>query len=98
VPDERRTGRSRWPHVIWATIVVAVVSVFLFAVSRTEQPAGQCSGLGWGCTLSGGDLAAFTATLIVPPAVLVLLIGHVIIAIVQQLARRASQQRQRRRQ
>ena len=77
-----------WSHLIWAGFIVSVVAALLIAVAQTDQPAGQCSGLGWGCTLSGADLAAFAAMLVVPIALVVMAIGHVLVAFVQSLRKR----------
>lgn len=85
-PNRRRL--SPWPHVIWGCVVVAVVALLLVAVGETAHPESQCSGIGWGCTLSGGDLAAFVALLIVPPALIVLAVGHLVIWAVQRWRRR----------
>jgi hypothetical protein len=65
------------------------VTNVLVAAGQTDHPPGQCHGLGWGCTISGGDLAAFWAMILVPPALLVLAVGHAVIVGVQVLRRRA---------
>src|SRR6185436_5527075 len=97
VTQDRRMGSpappgrrqvSPWPHVIWACLVIAVVAVLLVAAASTEQPEGQCSGIGRGCTLSGGDLAELVAAFILPPAFVVLMAGHVVIRTAQRRRRR----------
>jgi hypothetical protein len=62
--------------------------LILISAATTDQPDGQCSGLGWGCTLSGGDLAWFIAAFLIPPAVVVLIVGHLAIWAVQRHRRR----------
>lgn len=82
--DAGRHRLSPWPHVIWDCVVIAVVALILVGAANTDHPENQCSGIGWGCTLSGGDLAAFVAFLIVPPALFVLTAGHLVIWVTQR--------------
>jgi len=84
----RHARLAVWPHVVWAGLVVTVVVAVLLAAASTTQPDGQCTGIGWGCTVSGGDLAALLAVFLVPPAVIVLLVGHLTIWAVQRWRRR----------
>ncbi len=65
-----------------------MVTALLVAIAQTDQPEGQCTGLGFGCTISGADLAAFAAMYIVPVALVLLAVGHAVIALVQNLRRR----------
>lgn len=82
VPSVDRRRLSPWPHVIWVVVVGAVVTTVLVVVAGTDRPEGQCDGIGWGCTMSGEDVAGFVALLIVPPAAVVLAVGHLVIWIV----------------
>lgn len=78
---------SRWPHIAWAALVVGVVGLILLAVGQTRLSQGQCSGIGFGCSLGGADAAGFFAILIVPPAIGILAVGHALIAVAQHLSR-----------
>ena len=80
----REARLSPWPHVMWFGLVAGFVGVILLAAGSTDHPEGQCSGIGWGCTLSGGDLAAFVGGYLVPPALIVLGLGHLVIAAIQR--------------
>lgn len=81
----------RRAHSVWALVVVVVVGVMLGAAASTEQPEGVCTGIGWGCQVSGSDLAVLVAMLVVTVAVVILLIGHgVISAIGSMVWRRPS--------
>lgn len=78
-----RMPRSRKPHVIWTLAVFIPAGAILLAASLTTLPDGQCSGIGFGCSLAGPDLAVLMAYVVVPPAVAIWIIGHVIILMVQ---------------
>ncbi len=77
------------PHAIWFALPVTVFIGLVVAAGRTKPTPGVCSGIGWGCELSGSDAAAVAAILLALPAVCVLLAGHVVIALVQRVRRNA---------
>jgi hypothetical protein len=81
-------------HLCWAGLVSTIVAGLLLAAASTTQPEGQCEGLGFGCTISGADLAAFVAIFIVPIALAVLVIGHLVITIVHLAIVRISEDRE----
>lgn len=79
---EQHQRTLRRAHATWASVVIALVLIMLGMAASTEQPEGVCSGIGWGCELSGAALAGFVAMLIVPVAVVVLPVGHLLISAV----------------
>ncbi len=78
-------NRPWLPHLIWFLAVALPVTWLIIGAGQTEQQPGQCSGIGWGCSLSGSDAAAFVAIIVVPPALAILAIGHGVIGVVQWL-------------
>ena len=82
-----RERPSPWPHIVWATFVIGVVAVILVAAGQTHMSEGDCSGIGFGCSLYGADVAGFLAIIIVPPAIGILVVGHALIAATRRIAR-----------
>ena len=81
--------RRRWvPHTIWALLVLGPFGAYLAWLSQTTLPDGQCSGIGWGCSLAGWDAVGFTLIILGVPIAVVWLVGHLVIAIVQRRGHR----------
>lgn len=92
-PQREKLPRSRmWiPHVAWAGLIVIPLVFWMAVLSQSELPPGQCSGIGWGCSLAGWDAVAFALIIIGVPLLFVLLIGHLIIGFAQWLRSRRHQ-------
>ncbi|MGB5187504.1 MAG: hypothetical protein WBO84_10305 [Acidimicrobiia bacterium] len=86
VPSRRRY----MPHAIWAAMVIVPFLFVLVSVFQTEIGPGECSGIGWGCELSGADGAGIVLIFLGIPALVVLLLGHLVIGLVQWLRGRSS--------
>jgi len=76
------------PHTAWAGLIVIPFVFWMAVLSQSELPPGQCSGIGWGCSLAGWDAVAFALIIIGVPLLFVLLIGHLIIGFAQWLRSR----------
>ena len=61
----------RTPHgsLIVLVVLVAVCAAWAlwFMTAPDTNPGGQCSGLGFGCTLTPHDFAAFAGAIVVAP-------------------------------
>jgi hypothetical protein len=57
-------------------------------VSQSELPPGQCSGIGWGCSLTGWDAVGIGLIFIGVPLLFLLLVGHLIIGAAQVIRSR----------
>ena len=92
-PQHEKPPRSRmWiPHVAWAGLIVIPFVFWMAVLSQSELPPGQCSGIGWGCSLAGWDAVAFALIIIGVPLLLLLLLGHLIIGFAQWLRSRRRQ-------
>ena len=85
------TGPKRIsPHAVWFALPIIVYAGMVLAAGQTKPTPGVCSGIGWGCELSGSDAAAFAAILLALPAIGVLLAGHIVIAVVRRVRRNSS--------
>lgn len=91
VNAETSTSRRYVPHAAWAALVLVPFLYLLVSVFLTDIGPGECSGIGWGCTLAGADGAGFVLIFFGIPALLVLLGGHLAIGLAQWLRRRSSQ-------
>jgi len=83
-------SRRYVPHAIWAAIVIAPFLFVLVSVFQTEIGPGRCSGIGWGCELSGADGAGIVLIFFGIPALIALLVGHLVIGLAQWLRSRSS--------
>ncbi|GAA1735843.1 hypothetical protein [Brachybacterium phenoliresistens] len=68
--QQHRPGRG-WGAALTVLGVLAL-AVLLYGlailVAPTENPGGQCSGIGWGCTLTPHDSLVFLGVIIGLPA------------------------------
>lgn len=76
--------------------MLAPFGLYLGWLSQTELPDGQCSGLGWGCSLAGWDAAGIAAVLYGVPVALLWLTGHLVIALLRRRRRRRASSRTQR--
>jgi len=86
LPDgtQPQPAPPRWlPHSIWALLALGPFGAYLAWLSQTALPDGQCSGIGWGCSLAGWDAVGLTLIIFGAPLALAWLAGHLVIAIVQ---------------
>lgn len=66
-------------------MIVVLYLAAIFVAGQTEPTPGVCSGLGWGCEVSGSDAAGLAAVLLAGPGVTVLVVGYVVIAVVRRI-------------
>ncbi|EAP99079.1 hypothetical protein JNB_02885 [Janibacter sp. HTCC2649] len=64
--ETRRRPRG---SLVVLIVLVALWAAWLlwFTTAPDTNPGGQCSGLGFGCTLTPHDLAAFAGAIVVAP-------------------------------
>ena len=96
--DHRDMSSNRWnlkrltpwgrAHLAWAVVMVGGLALMLGGAALSEQPEGTCSGIGWGCTVSGPDSAVLLLFFLGPVAAAVLLAGHLVIGVVHWIAKR----------
>jgi hypothetical protein len=84
----RRPSKAWILHAAWSALVAGVAVASLLSAALSKPGPGQCEGIGWGCSLYGGDAAAFDAIFIVPIALAALVVGNVAISVVARLVRR----------
>jgi uncharacterized membrane protein len=84
----RSRHRQAWIHAVWTLLIAGAATATLLSVALSKTPPGQCEGIGWGCSLHGGDAALFVAIFVVPIALVMLILGNAIIAVVAWLLRR----------
>lgn len=84
-PQHERPPRTRmWtPHAVWACSIVIPFVIWMGVVSQSELPPGQCSGIGWGCSLAGWEAVVVGLVFIGVPLLLLLLVGHLITGVTQ---------------
>lgn len=75
-------------HLCWASFVVGGFLLALVGAAVSRQPEGTCSGIGFGCQLSGPDLAVLIAIFIGPMVLVALGAGHALIGIAHAVIRR----------
>ena len=80
-------------HAAWSVLVAGVAVAILLSAALSKPEPGQCEGIGWGCSLYGGDAAAFDAIVVVPIALAALAVGNVAISVVAWLVRRSNRAR-----
>jgi hypothetical protein len=77
-------------HAVWAAIVLVPLTFLTIVLAMSKPAEGQCSGIGWGCELTGTDAAAIFLIIIGIPVAVIWLAGHGIIAFVQWRKRNRS--------
>lgn len=81
--DVRDAHRRRTAFIVLGTLVLLAVVGFvvMLALAPTENAGGQCSGIGWGCTLTPHDTVVFAGIFVGIPTLLgTLILGTVAIA------------------
>ena len=81
--EELQRSQTWTPHAVWAGSIVIPFVIWMGVVSQSELPPGQCSGIGWGCSLAGWDAVGVGLIFIGVPLLLLLLVGHLIIGVAQ---------------
>ena len=77
-------------HLAWAALVVTPFAVWLLALWQTTLAPGQCSGIGWGCSLAGTDAVGVAIIVFGPFVLAFLVLGHGVIGFVLRRRERAS--------
>jgi hypothetical protein len=93
VTDDGRVCRGHWQkwlHIAWTVIVVGLTAAILITAALSKPPPGHCDGIGWGCSLYGGDEALFEAIFLVPIALGLVVVGNAVIAVVGRTVRKRS--------
>ena len=67
-PETRGSGLPYLLLVAFAALP-PVVLVLISLFSTDDVPAGQCEGIGWGCTMSDADTARLLLLFVVPVCV-----------------------------
>ena len=75
-------------HLCWASVVLGVFLVALIGAAVSQQPEGTCTGIGFGCQVSGPDMALLLLLFGGPVVLAVLALGHAVIGIAHVLSRR----------
>ena len=81
--EQSRPARRWVAHAVWAGAILVPFLVWMAILSQSELPPGQCSGIGWGCSLAGWDAVGVAAVIVGIPLLVLLLAGHIVIGIVQ---------------
>ncbi|MEO7268954.1 MAG: hypothetical protein ABIW49_07095 [Knoellia sp.] len=70
-----KTRRSSRGSLIALVVLLALWAAWglWFSLAPDVNPGGQCSGLGFGCTLTPHDFAAFAGVIVVAPLSVVVL-------------------------
>lgn len=69
-------------HALWAGTLLVPFAVYLAWLSQTSLPSGTCSGIGFGCSLAGGDAVEVALLFLGIPLALLWLTGHVVIGVI----------------
>jgi len=80
--ETRRTPRGSL-IVLLALAALWVAWGLWFTMAPDTNPGGQCSGLGFGCTLTPHDLAAFAAVIVVAPVSVLVVAVTLVVRIVR---------------
>lgn len=89
-PGRRASRRSvlrASPHAVWAVVVVVPFGAYLAWLSQTTLPPGQCTGLGWGCSVAGWDAVGLAAIIYGVPLAALWFAGHLLIALIRRRRR-----------
>jgi hypothetical protein len=84
----RRTGAAG-RGVLWCTAftlvpyLLAVLALLLWAWPQDTVPAGQCAGLGFGCTMTGRDGALLLVLISAPFAALATGVAWLLVLLLQ---------------
>jgi len=77
----------RTPHgsLIALVVLVALWAAWAlwFTTAPDTNPGGQCSGLGFGCTLTPQDFAAFAGAIVVAPLSLIVAAVTLVVRVVR---------------
>ena len=85
-----RSSRSKLTiHLVWAGVVLLPFAAWLLVLGFSELPPGQCSGIGWGCSLAGLDAVGFALVVFGPFVLALLAVGHGVIGFVYRRRDRA---------
>jgi len=82
-------------HVCWAGFVIGGFVLVLIGAALSGQPEGSCSGIAFGCRLSGPDLALLLAIFVGPVVLVALGVGHTVIGLVHAVTRWAEHRQPR---
>jgi hypothetical protein len=75
----------------FSVVIVVSAAILSLAIAQvTKADPGDCSGIGFGCSLHGWDAAGFAAIFVIPAALAILVVGNVIIAVVASAARNSA--------
>ena len=78
--DPRR-ARTAFMVLLGLVAIAIVVFIIMLAFAPTENASGQCSGIGWGCSLAPRDALLFAGAFLGIPTFLgTLIIGALVIA------------------
>ncbi|MFC7492337.1 MULTISPECIES: hypothetical protein [unclassified Knoellia] len=78
------TRRPRGSLIVLGVLVALWVVWALWLLTAPDSnPGGQCSGLGFGCTLTPHDLAAFAGIIVVAPLSALTLVVTLVVRIVR---------------
>ncbi len=79
------TRRSSHGSLIVLVVLLALWAAWglWFTLAPDVNPGGQCSGLGFGCTLTPHDFAAFAGAIVVAPLSVVVLAVTLVVRVVR---------------
>ena len=80
--ETRRSSRGSL-LVVLALLALWTAWGLWFTVAPDVNPGGQCSGLGFGCTLTPHDFAAFAGAIVVAPLSVVVLAVTLVVRVVR---------------
>lgn len=81
-PETHRARRGALV-VLMALSALWVVWGIWFVMAPDTNPGGQCSGLGFGCTLTPHDFAAFAGAIVVAPLTVVVVVVTLVVRVVR---------------
>lgn len=81
-PESRRAPRGAF-IVLLALGALWVAWGLWFVTAPDTNAGGQCSGLGFGCTLTPHDLAAFAGAIVVAPLTVVVVAVTLVVRVVR---------------
>ena len=86
----RDLSRRTKIHLAWAALVLVPFTAWLLVLSQSTLAPGQCSGIGWGCSLAGMDAVGLAIIVFGPFVLAFLAFGHGVIGFVLSRRHRAS--------
>lgn len=81
-PTRRRTPSGSLTVLVVLLLLWAVWARW-FTTAPDTNPGGQCSGLGFGCTLTPHDFAAFVGIIVVAPLTVVVVAATLVVRMVR---------------